>query len=118
MTSFANYRNLARRAQSSRDEAGELAMLLKALTFDTSECSADTLADVHARIKRLNPCSATYVEMTCIGDHADFVVYYDERIATLVERGPSACSWMVPGSWEGRDAFGRKTAITGYPQEA
>ena len=54
MTSFANYRNLARRAQSIGDDAGELAMLQKALTFDTRECSQDTLNDVYERIQRLN----------------------------------------------------------------
>jgi hypothetical protein len=48
-----------------------------------------------------------YVEMNCIGDHADFVVYYDESNAER-KRSPNECRWMVPGSWEGRDQFGRK----------
>lgn len=45
-----------------------------------------------------------YVEMRCIGDYADFVVYGDDTYPNM----PSASSWMVPGSWEGRDEFGRK----------
>jgi hypothetical protein len=60
------------------------------------------------------PFFIAYLEMTCIGDYADFVVYGDDCNRSL----PSASSWMVPGSEQGRDEFGRKTAITGYPQEA
>lgn len=55
-----------------------------------------------------------YIEMCCIGDYADFVIYGDDTNASL----PSTCTWMVPGTWEGRDEHGRKTAITGWPQEA
>jgi len=39
----------------------------------------------------------SYVEMNCIGDYADFVV--DLQTGQV---------WMVPGSHEGRDQFGRK----------
>jgi hypothetical protein len=64
----------------------------------------------------VKPFAPYYLEMNCIGDTADFVVYSNFDMAK--SESASACAWMVPGSWEGRDEFGRKTTITGYPQEA
>lgn len=48
----------------------------------------------------------SYVEMNCIGDYADFVVYDRKQPMKLSE--PATSTWMVPGSWNGRDEFGRK----------
>lgn len=53
---------------------------------------------------------AAYVPMNCIGDYADFVVYQDYNKPISGDVEPNRCSWMVPGSWEGRDEFGRKEA--------
>ncbi len=40
----------------------------------------------------------TYIEMRCIGDYADFVVY--DRCDDLNAPFPkNMCVWMVPGSW-------------------
>lgn len=50
----------------------------------------------------------TYVEMNCIGDYADFVIY-DANLPVKYS-DPATSSWMVPGSWNDRDEFGRKKA--------
>lgn len=47
----------------------------------------------------MNTSSASYVEMNCIGDVADYVVY---------QSGGECCVWLVPGSEQERDSFGRK----------
>lgn len=52
--------------------------------------------------------NAYYVEMNCIGDYADFVVY--DRTTPVKLSDPCTSSWMVPGSWNNRDEFGRKKA--------
>lgn len=49
----------------------------------------------------------TYIEMNCIGDYADFVIYDPCQILTD-PFSPSRSIWMVPGSWNNRDQFGRK----------
>jgi len=49
----------------------------------------------------------TYVEMDCIGDLGDYVVY-DPYIDLNAKRINSFSIWMVPGSELNRDDFGRK----------
>lgn len=49
-----------------------------------------------------------YLEMSCIGDHADYVVYQPWSMNTREPAKPSDCVWMVPGSEKNRDQFGRK----------
>jgi hypothetical protein len=54
---FANYRNLARRAESTNDRADELRYLEKCVEIfewrKGVDCTADTFADVVSRINTL-----------------------------------------------------------------
>ncbi|QOG18158.1 MULTISPECIES: hypothetical protein [Bradyrhizobium] len=58
---------------------------------------------------RKNFFAITYVEMDCIGDYADFVVYLPMRKGDYRVHSPSECHWMVPGSEQGRDEHGKKS---------
>lgn len=49
----------------------------------------------------------TYIEMNCIGDCVDYVVY-DPYVDLNAPRVSSFSVWMVPGSEKNRDNFGRK----------
>lgn len=49
-----------------------------------------------------------FIEMNCIGDSADYVVYQPYSSNTREAAKPSDSVWMVPGSEQARDAFGRK----------
>jgi hypothetical protein len=40
----------------------------------------------------------TYVEMRCIGDYADFIVY-DPHINLNAPKLISWCVWIIPGTW-------------------